>query len=248
MSYLQETIKPYAEEGEKREQVEEMFDSIAPTYDKLNHTLSFGIDRCWRKRAIKALQAYRPRHILDIATGTGDFALLCARHIQPKEIIGADISEGMMQQGRRKAEQAGLSHIVRFQTEDCSRLSFPDESFDAVTCTFGVRNFQDLDTALTEMYRVLSPGGHALILELSAPPHFPMKQLFRMYSHWLMPAVGSLLSRDRKAYRYLTASIEAFPQGEVMEQILRKAGFARVEWKRLTMGISTLFLAEKTEK
>ncbi len=238
-----EHIKPYAEEGEKRPQVEQMFDNIAPTYDRLNHTLSFGIDRCWRRKAVRRLAQHHPQRILDIATGTGDFALLCAHEIKPQAIVGADISEGMMQQGREKTARAGLSDVIRFQAEDCTRLSFPDANFDAVTCAFGVRNFQELETALSEMRRVLRPGGHALILELSAPPRFPMKQLFWLYSHMLMPTLGALLSHDRRAYSYLTHSIEAFPQAEKMELILRQAGFSQVEWKRLTFGICTLFIA-----
>ena len=237
-----EQVKPYSPEGEKRTQVEQMFDHIAPAYDRLNHILSLGIDRLWRRRAVRELSKQHPQHILDIATGTGDFALLCASRLRPAEVVATDISEGMMQLGRQKATCAGLDGVIRFQTEDCTRLSFAAGSFDAVTCAFGVRNFQDLPTALAEMQRVLRPGGQAVILELSTPPRFPMRQLFWVYSHWLMPLVGSLLSRDRKAYDYLTRSIEAFPQAETMEQTLRQAGFARVEWHRLTMGICTLYV------
>ena len=245
--YRQEEIKPYAPTGEKHEQVEEMFDHIAPTYDVLNHTLSLGTDRGWRRKAMDALGKHRPRHILDVATGTGDFAILAARRLGTEglHITGADISEGMMQVGREKVRQLGLERVIRFCREDCMQLSFADASFDAVTVAYGVRNFQDLDAGLREMCRVLRPGGHLLVVELASPPHFPMKQLFWLYSHVWMPLVGRLVSKDDHAYRYLPATMEAFPQGEVMEGILLRAGFRSVEWKRFTFGICTMYLAEK---
>lgn len=222
-----------------------MFDKIAPSYDKLNHTLSLGIDRRWRRTAVDALGKFKPQEILDIATGTGDFALLLAERIKPKQIIGADISEGMMAVGREKVEKAGLQDIISFQKEDCMKLSFPDETFDAVTSAYGVRNFEDLDAGLREMQRVLRPGGHLLIVELTPPPRFPMKQLFWLYAHVVMPLIGRIVSHDKSAYTYLPASMEAFPQAEQMEGILQRAGFSRVEWKRFTFGISTMYLAEK---
>ena len=245
--YRQEEIKPYAPTGEKHEQVEEMFDHIAPTYDVLNHTLSLGTDRGWRRKAMDALGKHRPRHILDVATGTGDFAILAAHRLGTEglHITGADISEGMMQVGREKVRQLGLERVIRFCREDCMQLSFDDASFDAVTVAYGVRNFQDLDAGLREMCRVLRPGGHLLVVELASPPHFPMKQLFWLYSHVWMPLVGRLVSKDDHAYRYLPATMEAFPQGEVMEGILLRAGFRSVEWKRFTFGICTMYLAEK---
>ena len=245
--YRQEEIKPYAPTGEKHEQVEEMFDHIAPTYDVLNHTLSLGTDRGWRRKAMDALGKYHPRHVLDVATGTGDFAILAARRLGTEglRITGVDISEGMMQVGREKVRQLGLEHVIRFCREDCMQLSFADGSFDAVTVAYGVRNFQDLDAGLREMCRVLRPGGHLLVVELASPPHFPMKQLFWLYSHVWMPLVGRLVSKDDHAYRYLPATMEAFPQGEVMEGILLRAGFRSVEWKRFTFGICTMYLAEK---
>ena len=245
--YRQEEIKPYAPTGEKHEQVEEMFDHIAPTYDVLNHTLSLGTDRGWRRKAMDALGKHRPRHILDVATGTGDFAILAARRLGTEglHITGADISEGMMQVGREKVRQLGLEHVISFRREDCTQLSFDDASFDAVTVAYGVRNFQDLDAGLREMCRVLRPGGHLLVVELASPPYFPMKQLFWLYSHVWMPLVGRLVSKDDHAYRYLPATMEAFPQGEVMEGILLRAGFRSVEWKRFTFGICTMYLAEK---
>ena len=222
-----------------------MFDRIAPTYDKLNHMLSLGIDRRWRRSAVDALGKFNPQQILDIATGTGDFALLLAKRIKPQHITGADISEGMMAVGREKVKQEGLQDTISFEKEDCTKLSFPDGSFDAVTSAYGVRNFHDLDAGLCEMQRVLRSGGHLLIVELTSPPRFPMKQLFWVYAHVVMPLLGRLISHDDSAYTYLPASMEAFPQPEQMEGILRRAGFAEVQWKRFTFGISTMYLAEK---
>jgi len=243
MAYKQEAVKPYTQSQHKGEQVEEMFNHIAPKYDLLNHLLSWGIDKGWRRKSIDALGAFRPRHMLDIATGTGDFAILAAERIKPQSIIGADLSEGMMEVGRQKVAEKGLSQTITFQREDCMHLSFADETFDAVTVAYGVRNYQDLDKGLREMRRVLKPNGHLLIVELATPPRFPMRQLFWLYAHVVMPAVGWLFSRDRKAYSYLTASMEAFPQGEVMEGILKQAGFEQVRWKRFTFGICTMYLA-----
>lgn len=222
-----------------------MFDRIAPTYDKLNHLMSLGIDRRWRRKAVDALGKFNPQQILDIATGTGDFALLMARCIKPQHITGADISEGMMAVGREKVLKEGLQDTISFEHEDCMSLSFPDGSFDAVTSAYGVRNFQDLDKGLREMHRVLHPGGHLLIVELTPPPSFPMKQLFWVYAHVVMPLLGRLISHDNSAYTYLPASMEAFPQPEQMEGILKRAGFAEVMWKRFTFGISTMYLAKK---
>lgn len=245
MTYKQETIKPYGEQGSKKEQVERMFDSVAHSYDLLNHTLSFGIDKIWRNAAINSLKPYAPQQILDVATGTGDFALLTMRKLQPKEILGVDISEGMMEVGRKKVSDAGLQERIRFQKEDCLNLSFADNSFDAVTVAYGIRNFADLDKGLNEMHRVLRPDGRLVIIELTSPVHFPMKQLFWLYSHCFMPLLGKCISRDNSAYSYLPATMEAFPQGEEMEGILQKAGFSEVKFKRYTFGLSTLYTAKK---
>ncbi len=243
--YKQETIKPYGHEGEKTKQVEAMFDNIAPTYDQLNHRLSWNIDRGWRKKAIKALAPYQPQTMLDIATGTGDFAILAAQMLHPQKLIGADISEGMMAVGRQKIERLGLADVISFEREDCLALSYADESFDAVTAAFGIRNFQNLEQGLSEMCRVLRKGGHLSIAELTTPVAFPMKQLFRVYSHTVLPLYGRLISHDQSAYSYLTATIEAFPQGELMVDILQKAGFSKASFRRLTFGICTLYFAQK---
>ena len=242
--YKQEVIKPYGE-GEKAKQVEQMFDNIAPSYDKLNHRLSWNIDKGWRRKAIKQLAPYEPKTLLDIATGTGDFAILAAEMLRPDKLIGADISEGMMEIGRKKVREKGLQDITSFDKEDCLALSYPDATFDAVTAAFGIRNFADLDTGLREMCRILKPGGHLSIVELTSPVSFPMRQLFHVYSHTVLPVYGRLISKDTSAYSYLTKTIEAFPQGERMTDILRKAGFSEARFKRLTFGICTMYFATK---
>ena len=243
--YEQEKITPYGEDSEKAAQVEQMFDDIAPTYDKLNHRLSWNIDKGWRRKAIKELAAHKPQTMLDIATGTGDFAMLAAQMLKPRKLIGADISDGMMEIGRTKVKEAHLDDIITFEKQDCLDLTYPDESFDAVTAAFGIRNFQDLDKGLKEMCRVLKKGGMLSIVELTTPVSFPMKQIFWIYSHTFLPVYGKLISKDNNAYSYLTKTIEAFPQGEQMMQILKKAGFAETRFERLTFGICTLYIATK---
>ena len=242
--YKQEEINPY-HEGEKAQQVEQMFDNIAPTYDTLNHRLSWDIDKGWRKKAIGQLAPFAPQVMLDIATGTGDFAILSAQMLRPQTLIGADISEGMMEIGRQKVKRLGLDSVVRFEKEDCLHLSYPDNTFDAVTAAFGIRNFADLDKGLSEMCRVLKPGGHLSIVELTTPVSFPMKQLFHIYSHTVLPVYGRLISKDTSAYSYLTKTIEAFPQGERMQNILQQAGFKNASFRRLTFGICTMYFATK---
>ncbi len=245
MNYSQEKITPYGQCTAKAVQMEAMFDNIAPTYDTLNHLLSWNIDRRWRKKAIKALEAFHPQVMLDIATGTGDFAIMAAQMLSPERLTGIDISEGMMSVGREKVKQLGLDGVITFEHEDCLQLSYADDSFDAVTAAFGIRNFADLDRGLREMCRVLKPGGHLSIVELTTPPHFPMKQLFAIYSHTVLPVYGRLVSKDKQAYEYLRRTIEAFPQGERMMGILLDAGFREASFQRLTCGICTLYTATK---
>ena len=243
--YKQEQIKPYEGTGDKGKLVEEMFDNIAPTYDTLNHRLSWDIDKGWRKKAIKRLLPYAPKKMLDIATGTGDFAILAAQMLHPEQLVGADISEGMMEIGRQKVQRMGLDKVISFETQDCLHLGYEDETFDAVTAAFGIRNFQNLDQGLSEMCRVLKKGGHLCIVELTTPVSFPMKQLFRIYSGTVLPIYGKLISKDQSAYDYLNKTIAAVPEGEVMMEVLMKAGFERAEFKRLTFGICTLYFATK---
>lgn len=245
MAYKQEEIKPYNNKEEKGTQVEQMFDNIAQTYDKLNHRLSWNIDKIWRKKALNKLKPYSPQKMLDIATGTGDFAIQATKTIKPKKLIGVDISEKMMEMGKIKTHNLGLDSIIEFCREDCMNLSFKTNTFDAVTAAFGIRNFQNLEQGLSEMYRVLKYGGHLCIVELTTPVTFPMRQLFKIYSHTVLPIYGHIVSGDKTAYSYLTATIEAFPQGETMVDILRKVGFIEASFKRLTFGICTMYIATK---
>ncbi len=238
-------IKPYKTDDSKREQVVAMFNSIAPTYDRLNHTLSLGIDRCWRRKAVDALKPYKPQSILDIATGTGDFAMLAAERLQPQSIIGVDISEGMMDVARRKVADAGLDSMITFQQEDCTKLTYADCMFDAVTVSYGARNFTDLQAGLREMCRVLKPGGHMMLVELTTPRRFPMKQLFWVYANVVMRTIGRIISHDDSAYTYLPESMAAFPQAEQLAPMMRDCGFSTVDFKRFTFGLSTMYLATK---
>ena len=251
--YEQEQIKPYGEEGTKREQVEQMFDNIAHSYDTLNHTLSFGVDRIWRKAAIDYLktfpspspQAGGGSSILDIATGTGDFAILAAQQLNVQKVVGIDISEGMMAIGREKVEKLGLTNTIRFQKEDCAKMSFADNTFDAVISAFALRNFQNLDECLKEMHRVLNEHGHLSVVDLCTPVSFPMKQLFWLYKKAVMPVLGKLFSKDATAYSYLPATMDAVPQAERMQSIIQQAGFQNVNFKRLPFGMCILYTAEK---
>jgi len=245
MDYRQETIKPYDGDESKREQVEQMFDNIAPSYDSLNHKLSLNIDKRWRKKAIESLKPFNPKNILDVATGTGDFAIQAVNMLSPTHLLGVDISDEMMRIGKEKVLKNKMDDIIDFQHEDCLSLSFEDESFDAVTSAFGIRNFSDLEGGLREMYRVLKQGGHLCVIELTTPKSFPMKQLFSIYSHTILPFIGKIISKDKNAYTYLTNTIEAFPQGEKMMDLLYQIGFANASFKRLTFGICTLYNAEK---
>jgi demethylmenaquinone methyltransferase / 2-methoxy-6-polyprenyl-1,4-benzoquinol methylase len=243
--YKQEEINPYNDSEGKGSQVERMFDNIAHTYDRLNHLMSCNIDKLWRRKAMSQLAPFAPQTLLDVATGTGDLAILAAKKLKPKSIVGADISEEMMEIGRQKVKQQGLDGIISFRKEDCMALSFADNSFDVVMAAFGIRNFPDLDKGLKEMFRVLKPGGKLCIIELTTPVAFPFKQAFSVYSHTVLPAYGRLISKDTSAYTYLTATIEAFPQGERMMQILQSAGFRDTKFQRLTFGVCTLYLATK---
>lgn len=245
MNYPQEFIRPYNNGESKVNEVEQMFDNIAPAYDKLNHILSLDIDKSWRRKAIEMLLPFQPKSVMDVATGTGDFAIQAYGRLQPTELIGTDISEGMMKVARQKVKTLGLGGRISFQREDCTALSFPNNRFDAVTVAFGVRNFEDLDKGLQEIHRVLRPGGHLVILELSEPRYFPFKQGYRFYSRVIIPSLGKLLANDKSAYTYLPKSIKAFPEGRVMKSILLRAGFSHVEFRRLTWGTCTLYFATK---
>lgn len=245
MEYPQQKITPYGSDKSKKEQVEQMFDNIAPTYDRLNITLSMGIDRYWRKKAVGSLKKLCPKKVMDVATGTGDFAILTAKKLKPECLYATDISEGMMSVGREKVAKENLQNIIRFQKEDCERLSFEDGTFDAVTVTFGVRNFENLDKGLSEIHRVLRKGGKLVILELTTPDKAPFKQIFNFYSNVIIRKVGGYVSKDKKAYDYLPKTMEAFPQGENMKKILHNVGYEYVSFERMTFGICTLYVATK---
>lgn len=239
------TVVPYKDKSEaKKQQVAEMFDSISGKYDFLNHFLSLGIDIRWRKKAIKLLQKDQPKQILDIATGTGDFAIEALK-LNPDKIIGVDISEGMLNVGREKMKKKGYDHIIDMQSGDSENIHFEDNKFDAVIVAFGVRNFENLEKGLKEMNRVLRPGGKAVILEFSKPTVFPFKQLYNLYFRWILPRIGKLVSKDSAAYTYLPESVNEFPYGNDFLTILTKTGFKNTTCKPLTLGISSIYVGEK---
>lgn len=239
------TIIPYQNSDKnKKQQVEQMFDHIAPKYDFLNHLLSLGIDKLWRKKAVRLLKAYRPSRILDVATGTGDFAIAAAK-ISPDEIVGFDLSEQMIRVGEEKVKRLGLEPVIHFQKGDSEDMPFASESFDAITVAFGVRNFENLQKGLSEFKRVLKPGGVAVILEFSKPRYFPFKQLYQFYFFRILPFIGGLVSKDSPAYSYLPESVMAFPDDRDFLNILRQVGFSKLSQYRLSLGIATIYLAEK---
>lgn len=245
MSYEAEKIVPYSTEESKGAQVERMFDSIAENYDTLNHTLSMGIDRSWRKKGISILKRLNPQTVLDIATGTGDLALQAFHILKPQSILGIDISDKMMDVARKKVERAELTDRISFDKQDCTDLQLADNSFDVALVAFGVRNFENLDKGLQEISRVLKPGGQLMILELSTPKHFPMKQAYWMYSKLFIPTVGKLVSGDKTAYSYLPKSVEAFIQGKEMTNTIVANGFSKAIYKTYTFGICSMYLATK---
>lgn len=228
----------------KKAQVADMFNNIAGKYDFLNHFLSLGIDRGWRKKAIQQVAAVHPKKILDVATGTGDLAIAAVK-VQPTQIIGIDIAEQMLEAGRKKIEEKKLVHIISLQNGDSESLPFENNSFDAVMCAYGVRNFENLEAGLKEMYRVLRPGGKLVILEFSQPDQFPVKQVYKFYFRFILPVLGKLVSKHSRAYTYLPASVMAFPQGNTFCSILEKCGFKNAKGKALTFGITSLYVADK---
>ncbi len=238
-------VVPYKNNEEsKKEQVAQMFNSISHKYDFLNHLLSGGIDIIWRKKAIKQLQNKGIKTILDIATGTGDFAIEALK-IKPEKIVGVDISEGMLSFGKEKIKKLGLDQIIELTLGDSETLAFEDNSFDAITVSFGVRNYENLEKGLTDMLRVLKPGGYCLILEFSNPKNFPMKQLYSFYSKAILPLLGRIISKDPAAYTYLPESVKAFPDGQQFLQILQKVGYSETKWIPMTGGICSIYLGRK---
>lgn len=237
-------VKPYNQEESKKEQVASMFNNIAKTYDFLNHFLSLGIDIIWRKRAIKELKSIQPKLILDVATGTGDFAFE-ALSLKPEKIIGVDISEGMLSIANDKIAKRKLSEKFEVRLGDSEKLLFDDNTFDAATVSFGVRNFENLDKGLSDINRVLKSGGKLVVLEFSNPKKFPIKQLYNFYSFKILPLFGKLFSNDAKAYTYLPESVKAFPDGEDFLSRMKSAGFNSTKCIVLGFGICSIYTGVK---
>ena len=235
-------VKPYnSGDASKKEEVAEMFDNISKRYDFLNHFLSLGIDKLWRRKAVRQLKDLRPKRILDLATGTGDFAI-AALKLNPDEVVGVDISQGMLDMGIQKMKKLWHDKIVKMQLADSEKLPFEDASFDALTVGFGVRNYENLEKGLSDMLRILRPGGKAVILEFSKPKKFPIKQVFGFYSKRVIPFLGKLISKDKRAYAYLPESVEAFPEGTDFETIMTKLGYKEVNSILFSWGIATIYM------
>lgn len=240
------TVLPYKDQNDsKKQQVATMFNNISKRYDLLNRMLSAGIDIYWRKRAIAKLAASKPAYLLDVATGTGDLALEAMRQLQPQQIVGVDISEGMLAVGREKMQARGLADRITLEVGDSEALRFPDNTFDAVTVAFGVRNFEHLEQGLSDIYRVLKPGGTLVVLEFSKPEYFPFKQLYNFYFKHILPLIGRMVSKDQSAYTYLPESVQEFPYGSNFLQILDKVGYQKTTCTTLTFGISSIYTGVK---
>ena len=239
------TVLPYKNNTlGKKKQVALMFDNISPRYDFLNHLLSLGIDRIWRRKAINLLKPKHPKHILDIATGTGDFAIQALK-LNPQSVIGIDISEGMINQGLQKIKKRNLNNKIELLPGDSENLAFEDNKFSAVIVAFGVRNFENLNKGLSEMYRVLNKNGTVVILEFSKPSKFPFKQVYNLYFKYILPLIGKMVSRDHSAYTYLPESVQVFPEGNDFLTILSNVGFKEVRCIPLTFGISSIYTGIK---
>jgi demethylmenaquinone methyltransferase / 2-methoxy-6-polyprenyl-1,4-benzoquinol methylase len=237
-------VKPYDSEKSKKEEVAEMFNNISTKYDFLNHFFSLGIDKIWRRKAVNSLKEIQPKKILDIATGTGDFAIALQR-LKPERVVGVDISVGMLSVGQKKMKKRKLDHVVTLQLADSEDLPFEDNYFDAVTVGFGVRNFEHLEVGLTEMLRVIRPGGKVVILEFSKPKRFPIKQGYAFLSRRIIPFFGKRISKDEKAYAYLPESIAAFPEGQDFKDILLQVGYVNLSSQLLSGGIATIYTGLK---
>jgi len=242
---MSEKVKPYKNSDlGKKEQVAKMFDTISKEYDGLNRVISFGIDVKWRKKVVEIIGSTNPNSILDIATGTGDLAINLAQ-TKALKIIGLDISEGMLDVGRKKIEKLKLNNTIDMVLGDSEKIPFEDNSFDAITVAFGVRNFENLEKGLSEIYRVLKTGGTFVVLETSIPTKTPYKQGYHFYSTNILPAIGKLFSKDKLAYKYLSDSAAAFPYGEAFNNILQKIGFIALENKPQTFGVASIYIAKK---
>jgi demethylmenaquinone methyltransferase/2-methoxy-6-polyprenyl-1,4-benzoquinol methylase len=243
---MSKTIIPYTDQqGTKKEQVADMFNNISKTYDFLNHFLSLGIDVLWRKMAINELKASQPKLILDVATGTGDFAFEALSILKPEKIIGVDISQGMLDIAQQKINKRGLNAQFSVKLGDSEKLPFDAGEFDAVTVAYGVRNFEHLETGLADIRRVLKPGGKAVILEFSKPKVFPVKQLYKLYFNYITPGIGKLFSKDARAYSYLPESVAAFPDGAAFIGLMDKVGFKNTKYRPLAFGICSIYTGVK---
>lgn len=242
---MNQHVTPYQNQSSKKEQVAEMFNNISGTYDFLNHFLSLGIDIIWRRKAIKELKSVQPQLILDVATGTGDFAFESISILQPKKIIGVDISAGMLAIADKKIKERKLDEVFSVQLGDSEGLKFEDDTFDAITVAFGVRNYENLEKGLADMLRVLKPNGKIVILEFSKPKHFPIKQGYSIYFKYITPFFGRLFSKDKKAYTYLPESVAAFPDGETFTALMEKVGYKNTKHRPLTFGISAIYTGIK---
>ncbi|MEO6521199.1 MAG: bifunctional demethylmenaquinone methyltransferase/2-methoxy-6-polyprenyl-1,4-benzoquinol methylase UbiE [Mucilaginibacter sp.] len=243
---MSKTVTPYQnEQVTKKEQVADMFNNISKTYDFLNHFMSLGIDIIWRKKAINQLKKDQPKLILDVATGTGDFAFEALKILKPEKIIGVDISRGMLDVADQKIAKRGLSDKFEVRLGDSERLLFDADTFDAVTVAYGVRNFENLEAGLADIYRVLKPGGKAVVLEFSKPKAFPIKQLYNFYFNYITPGIGKIFSKDSRAYSYLPESVAAFPDGETFTKLMDKVGFKDTKHKPLAFGICSIYTGVK---
>jgi demethylmenaquinone methyltransferase/2-methoxy-6-polyprenyl-1,4-benzoquinol methylase len=238
---MSESVKPYNQAESKKNQVSAMFNRIAPYYDMLNAVLSLGIDTIWRRKAIQQLNKNQPKVILDVATGTADLAIETAKQLNPEKIVGVDISTQMLDIGRTKLKKKSLDQLITLEEGDSENLPFEDNTFDAITVAFGVRNFENLEKGLKEMHRVLKPNGQLVVLEFSRPSIFPIKQLFNLYFKYILPRIGNLTSKDSRAYSYLYESVQAFPDGEDFVNILSKTGYKSNQCKALTLGICSIY-------
>jgi len=243
---MSEIITPYQDQQvTKKAQVADMFNNISKTYDFLNHFLSLGIDIIWRKKAINELKKDNPQQILDVATGTGDFAFEALKILNPKKIVGVDISQGMLDIAQQKITKRGLGDKFSIKLGDSEKLPFEANEFDAVTVAYGVRNFENLEVGLADIHRVLKSGGKAVILEFSKPKAFPIKQLYNFYFSYVTPGIGKLFSKDARAYSYLPESVAAFPDGEKFVGLMQKAGFKNTKHRPLTFGICSIYTGVK---
>lgn len=244
--FAHDHVVPYQDsEMEKKQQVAHMFDSIAGKYDFMNRFLSAGIDVKWRKKAISLLKPLHPQQVLDVATGTGDVAIMTHRLLKPRQITGIDISEGMLEIGREKINKLGLNAAITLQKGDSETIIFPDNSFDAITVAFGVRNFQNLEKGLKEMLRVLKPGGKLVVLEFSRPRTSVFKSLYNVYMNIVAPGIGKMLAKNKDAYQYLNDSVQAFPEREQFVSIMQGAGYKETSYKTLTLGICCIYCGSK---